>query len=57
MMGDTQELQDKIERLATLSFTGMRQQALWFWFLGLGIVIPILTYIPPLLSVSLSSSS
>lgn len=45
MISDAQEVQDKIERLVTLLFTGRRQQAFWFWFLGLGIVIPTLTYI------------
>ena len=45
MMSDVQEVQDEIERLGTLLFTGRRQQVFWFWFLGLGIVIPALTYI------------
>jgi hypothetical protein len=26
-------------------FTGKRQQAFWFWFVGLGIIIPTVTYI------------
>jgi polyferredoxin len=44
-MAAAQELQDKVERFVSLFFTGGRQQAFWFWFLGLGILIPTLTYI------------
>jgi hypothetical protein len=45
MMNDSQEVQEKGERFISLLFTGRRQQAFWFWFVGLGIVIPTITYI------------
>ena len=44
-MNDSQEVHDKVERFVSLLFTGKRQQAFWFWFVGLGIIIPTITYI------------
>ncbi len=34
-----------IEKAPRLLFTGRRQEAFCFWFIGLGIVIPTVTYI------------
>ena len=44
-MNDCQEMQDKVERFVNLLFAGKRQRTFWFWFVGLGIIIPTTTYI------------
>jgi hypothetical protein len=44
-MKDSRQLQNRIERLVILLFTGTTQQAFWFWLVGLGFVIPTITYI------------
>ena len=48
-MKDSRQLQNRIERLVILLFTGTTQQALWFWLVGLGIVVPSITYISAML--------
>jgi hypothetical protein len=48
-MKDSRQLQDKIERLVNLLFTRTTQQAFWFWLVGLGIVVPAITYISAML--------
>ena len=45
VMNDSQEVQDKVEKFVSLLLTGKRQRAFWFWFVGLGIIIPTITYI------------
>ena len=49
MMTEDQVAQDKVERLVSLLFTGRRQQSFWFWLVGLGILIPTITYISSIL--------
>jgi hypothetical protein len=59
MTNDSQAVEEKIERMVVLFFTERKQQAFWFWGVGFGIVIPVLTYVSSsliglLISVSLT---
>jgi len=49
MTNGSHEAQKKVERVSSRLFSGRRQQAFWFWLVGLGIIIPTITYISAML--------
>jgi hypothetical protein len=44
MTKDSKEVNETAEKVGNFFFTGKRQEAFWFWLVGLGIVIPAVTY-------------
>jgi hypothetical protein len=44
-MNNSKAIEEKTERIVNAFFTGRRQQTFWFWAVGFGIVIPVLTYV------------
>lgn len=42
-MNDIRGPEEKLERITEFFFTGKKQQTFWFWAVGIGIVIPVLT--------------
>jgi hypothetical protein len=44
MAKNPQAVSEKAEKFGNFLLTGKRQEAFWFWLIGLGIVIPTITY-------------